>query len=261
MEQMEINLQESLGALKRDLQSVHDAVQQNHDLIMAGHTQLAALLNDAKVPWLFMVVPCTKSDKKWFKHPKKWLKMQHRVHLLCNGNITLNKCAHLTFDTADELATTKKGYALLQPTEKLKKWGPVLKFTMGALSMAAKGAANFFAPGLSNMLPQLGMLFENDDFSTWGNEAIQDAIGSIADSIVGSVTTESAGVDFEMPAAAEYTACQKEFATWIAAQDEKSCGEGASPFFGLEYYANTEAGVGDGKGTPLWLCEHCRPSI
>jgi hypothetical protein len=244
--------------LKSSLVEIYSAVERNHVKIKAGHAQVAALLNDAKVPWLFMVVPCHKTNKKWFKHPRKWMKSQHRVHLLCNGNKQRNTPSHFTFDTAAELKT-KKGYKLLQPTEQLKKWGPVLKFTMGALSMAAKGAANFFAPGLSNMFPQLELLFENDDFTTWTNEAMQDAIGSIADGIVDSVS--GAGVvDFTVPSASEYKACQTEFADWIKGQDEHARSKhGGDTFFGLEYYPNTEAGVGEGDGTPLWLCKGCHP--
>jgi hypothetical protein len=247
-----------MNELKSSLDAVHMAVERNHDQIKAGHAQVAALLNDAKVPWLFIVVPCPGKDKKWLKSPQKWMKLQHQVHLLCNGNAKLNKASHFTFDTAAELKT-KKGFSLLEPTKSLKKWGPVLKFTMGALLMAAKGFGNFFAPGLSEMFPQLELLFENDDFTTWTNDTMKAAIESVASGIVDSVG--SAGdVDFTVPppASAEYKACQTEFAAWIEAQDAKRT-KGTSPFFGLKRYANTEAGVGDGKGTPLWLCEHCYP--
>lgn len=243
---------DQLDELKDAVKDVHKAVKKNKKLIEAGHVQLASSF-DPRVPWLFVVLPDTVADKKWFKHPKKWLKMQHRVHLLCNGNFKTGKQPHFLFTSQDELAGDKSGYVLLEPTKTLKRWGPVLKFTMGALSMAAKGAANFFGPGLSSMLPALETLFENDDFAGWITEQLQDTVGSIADGITDSVSSDGAKTWAE-PQESEYEPCKEHFAAWIEAQDDKILG---SKFFGLKYYQNTVKGVGDGKGTPLWLCEDC----
>lgn len=243
---------DQLDDLKDSVEDVHKAIKNNRQMIEAGHVQLASSF-DPRVPWLFVVLPDTVADKKWFKHPKKWLKMQHRVHLLCNGNFKTGKQPHFLFTSQDELAGDKSGYVLLEPTKTLKRWGPVLKFTMGALSMAAKGAANFFGPGLSSMLPALETLFENDDFAGWITEQLQDTVGSIADGITDSVSSDGAKT-WAAPQASEYEPCKEHFAAWIEAQDDKILG---SKFFGLKYYQNTVKGVGDGKGTPLWLCEDC----
>jgi hypothetical protein len=201
------------------------------------------------------------ADKKWFKHPKTWLKQQHRVHLLCNGNLDIAVPSHFLFDAKEELEGSKAGYLLMQPTETLKRWGPVLKFTMGALSLAAKGAANFFAAGLGDMLPQLQMLFESDNFSSWSNEQVQDVIESIADGITDSVSTSVADkAEWNIPHSVAYEPCREAFAKWIEEQDSEMLADnGGDRFFGLKHYENTEAGVGDGKGTPLWLCKMCHP--
>lgn len=247
---------DQLDELKDEVKDVHKAVKKNQKLIEAGHVQLASSF-DPRVPWLFVVLPDTVADKKWFKHPKKWLKKHHRVHLLCNGNLKTGKQPHFLFTSPDELAGKKAGYLLLEPSSTLKTWGPVLKFTMGALSLAAKGASNFFAPGLSNMFPALEILFENDDFSGWVSEQMQDTVSSIADSITESVSTDG-GKAWEAPQAAEYEPCKEAFAAWIEAEDAKVSASSCK-FFGLKCYANTVPGIGDGKGTPLWLCPDCHP--
>jgi hypothetical protein len=200
------------------------------------------------------------ADKKWFKDPKTWLKQQHRVHLLCNGNQEMGSHSHFLFDTKEELESSKAGYLLLQPTETLKRWGPVLKFTMGALSLAAKGAANFFAPGLNSMLPQLELLFESDNFSAWTNEQAQDAIGSIANGITDSVSSSGLNKAEWSVQPAEYAPCQEAFAQWVEEQDGSMlAARGLDRFFGLKYHENTNPGVGAGDGTPLWLCKKCHP--
>jgi hypothetical protein len=131
---------------------------------------------------------------------------------------------------------------------------------MGALSLAAKGAANFFAAGLGDMLPQLQILFESDNFSSWSNEQVQDVIESIADGVTDSVSTSVADKAEWSVEPAEYAPCREAFAKWIEEQDSEILADnGGERFFGLQHYENTAQGVGDGKGTPLWLCKKCHP--
>jgi len=56
---------------------------------------------------------------------------------------------------------------------------------------------------------------------------------------------------------AEYKPMPDDFAEFIKQQDAEK-GHG---YFGLGYYHNSKEGVGDGSGTPMWLCAFCREGI
>ena len=88
-------------------------------------------------------------------------------------------------------------------------------------------------------------------------------VPTVADSITESVSTDGVGgaAEWSAPQAAEYAPCKGAFAAWIEAEDAKvsAKGSGSGKFFGLKCYPNTAPGIGDGKGTPLWLCPDCHP--
>jgi hypothetical protein len=65
----------------------------------------------------------------------------------------------------------------------------------------------------------------------------------------------------QIPDDAPFRTIQDGLADYILERDtEKHKGELGTPFFGLRFCQNTEAGAGDGMGTPLWLCPECYPS-
>ena len=163
---------------------------------------------------------------------------------------------HFLFTTPDELKGEKRGCALLEPRKTLKKFGPLIKFMIGAFCLAAKGAAIAFLPGLAGLVPGLKALFaeDADGDGCLADDMVCEQFDSVCAAMTGLVDgddVDSGG--WKCPPANAYKPAQQDFAQFILKQD-KDKGFG---FFGLKHYPNAKPGAGDGKGTPLWLCAGC----
>lgn len=143
--------------------------------------RMIAELDAPKVPWLFAVFPDPAKRKK-FPKPAAWFKEALRIHLLCNGNKLRKRPTHFLFRNENELMKTKngkggryRGYRLLEPTETLKKWSPVIKFTLGALSVAARAAIMVYLPAAVNMVPGMEVIAGNEHVM----EHLTDSVGGV----------------------------------------------------------------------------------
>eukprot|EP00911_Craspedida_sp_UC1_P000848 UC1_evm1s644 len=134
---------DALHELKSSVDRVSTEISNHSAAIEAGQASIRRLMvrlcGESAVPTRFAVFPDTQGTRGWFKSPKTWLKKPYRLHLLCDGNHAAGIEPHFLFANDAELATCP-GYQVLQPTEKLRKWGPAIRFALGTLSLVAKAA-------------------------------------------------------------------------------------------------------------------------
>lgn len=277
--------------IRDKMAAVADAVEANRALINERVGMLANRITTSggsaqEVPWLFSIFPDDR-NKRAIKRPKAWLKKELRIHLMCNGRRDLGVHPHFLFTAKDELHGKPphglyRGYRLLEATKTLRKWAPVLKVLLGALSMAAKFAASAAVPGLGNAIPGLKMLFEDDD--AWDDatedatDDVHDKFSAVCNALISDIddvgpevhdglksssssagSSSRPGSSWGMPEEAEFKRMQDSLAEFILKRDQKHRKELKKPFFGLRMCHNTKRGAGSGDGTPIWLCPHCYP--
>ena len=283
---------DALAGLHGSVAGVLSSIEANRGDITAAINQLMSS-KLPRVPFLFVIVPDGRG-RRFFTDPKKWGKKEHRLHLLCQGRRAHagrpKVDPHFLFDSWDEIKPKgpKRGYSLLEPKAFMRRFGPYIKFILGALVLAAQGAASAFLPATAGLVPGLKVLFESgggpQDESI--AEQMVDQFGSVCAAIIDRVDQERLGdpspsADGERQAGirepcgsrdgsldvaqdrgwrcpeAEYKPMPADFAEFIKQQDTDK----GHCFFGLEYYHNTKEGAGDGSGTPMWLCAKCREGI
>ena len=258
-------MREAMHDLKDDVAGIARQVRDNEAKIIERVEMLAKRITTAglpKCPWLFTICPDKKNNpKRMFKKPKAWLKEELRIHLLCNGRKDLGVPPHFLHTKKEELAGKYRGYRILQASERLKKWAPVIKFVLAFLSLAAKAAAAAFIPGIGGAL---GALLEMGELADFAIDEVNDGIGSVCDSIIQELDFECGSGSADSWAAGEdasFTALQEDLADYIIARDKEKHQrefDGAA-FMGLRSCQNSKPGAGNGNGTPIWLCPDCYP--
>ena len=288
---------DALAGLHSSVAGVHRSIKDNREYITAAINQVISS-KLPKVPFLFVLVPDGRG-RRLFTTPKKWGKKEYRLHLLCQGRRAHagrpKVDPHFLFDAWDEIKPKvgqKRGYSLLEPKAFMKRFGPYIKFILGALILAAQGAAFAFLPATAGLVPGLKVLFEPGDGPKGesSTEQMVNQFGSVCAAMVdrvdqerlgdpssssseedGQTATLSAqqqyssrdgGLDIARDKGwrcpeAEYRPMPDEFGEFIKQQDT----EKGHHYFGLKYYHNSKEGVGDGSGTPMWLCAECREGI
>jgi hypothetical protein len=157
-------LAQGMHDLAHDVATCRKSIEDNRKIIIAGH-KLAVSQAESPWPWLFIVFPDQHKGGGIFHHPRRWLRKPFRIHLLCNGLLDRGRSPHFLFSNRDELLGDKCGYLLLQPTEALQRWGPLLRVTVGAMCLAAKAALGVYGISTFHGVTEgLMYLFEDDEF-------------------------------------------------------------------------------------------------
>ena len=258
-------IREDMCDLKDDVSKISSDVKANETAIIKRVEMLARRITTAgfpKCPWLFAICPDKKNDpSRLFKKPKAWLKKELRIHLLCNGRRDLGVPPHFLYSKEKELEGLYRGYRILEASEKLKKWAPVIKFVLAFLSLAAKAAASAFIPGIGGAI---GVLLEMGEVTDFAIEEVQSCIGNVCDSVIKELDHEC-GTDATSTWSADPDAAfheiQADLANYIIERDKLKHRKdfGGREFFGLKMCQNSKVGAGDGQGAPIWLCPDCLP--
>ena len=207
----------ALAAVHADVAGVRASALKNQQYITTAiQTVINQLISSKapKVPFLFVIVPDGRG-KRIFTAPKKWGNKEYRMHLLCNGRDAHNDMPkvdpHFLFDSWDQIKPKTgpfRGYSLLEPKAFIKRFGPYIKFVLGAMMTVVAGAATFaFLPSAVGLVPGLRILFDSGGGSTgeFAEEQLMDQLADVCAKMVERVDQEGASARGDKPANRRYT--------------------------------------------------------